>query len=297
MNKLAEQQENKSTFPAIMVQRDEKLAVWFEMMDSKVAAAIHIAETFTVSDNETMEIAKAHIKATRIVKDEAKDVIKPYKDRINDIKQQILDTEKRYTLVCDKAEAILKGKINDRLDYLEKQRREEEERLRKIAEADRQKRLDTINKSLDKLLDKVDDLNEQKKALEERIEDPEITVEEAETIRERINAIEAKLGMAQSKVETKQVEIQNVASPISVSVTNQEKVQGMSSNVIWEVQEIVNPRAVLQAILDGKLSMACISFNSVKLKQAANDQVKGMRNATPNIPGVTFVARRDTRIR
>jgi DNA repair exonuclease SbcCD ATPase subunit len=284
-------------FPAIILGKDEQLELWFFNTEQAVREAITTAQRLVIADDITMQTATDLKRAYKQGEKDAAEKIKPFKDRINDIKKQILDAEKALTVEGFKFAAdIVMEKINARVNFLEAEKRKEEARLRELAEKDRQKRLDSINGALDKLLEKQTDLTAQRQSLEDRIQAPDITEEEADIIRTRIEAIDRKLGQVSQRVETKQIAMEEVAAPMTVSVQNFEKPKGMSSSIVYEVQEIHNPKAVLRAIIEGTLSIACVTFNTAKIKQAANDSVKGT-NVAPNIPGVTFIAKRDTRIR
>jgi DNA repair exonuclease SbcCD ATPase subunit len=284
-------------FPAIILGKDEQLELWFFNTEQAVQEAITKAQALVITDDATMQTATDLKRAYKQGEKDAAEKIKPFKDRINDIKKQILDAEKALTVEGFKMAAdIIIKKINDRVDFLEAEKRKEEARIREIAEKDRQKRLSSYNTALDKLLEKQTDLTAQRQALEDRLQSPDVTEEEADIIRTRIEAIDKKLGQVSQRVETKQIAMDEVAAPMTVMVNNFAKPKGMSSTIVYEVQEIHNPKAVLRAILEGQLSIACVNFNVVKIKQAGNDQVKGT-NMAPNIPGVTFLAKRDTRIR
>ena len=243
-----------------------------------------------------MEDAKVIIKGLRAYKTEATDIIKPYKQRLDEVKKQVLTVEKGLVSQCDEGEGILKQKINARLDYLEGERIKEEARLRELAEKDRQKRMESINKKLDGLLDKASDYTEQKQILEAQLEDPEMTVEEAEIIRQKINKIEFLLGNVQGRVEEKTLEVENVASPVNIVVDNKPDVKGLSSSKVWEPVQVMSAALLLRAILEGRAPASCVKFDMVAIKRFANDQVKGT-NSTPNVPGVQFREVRDTRIR
>jgi hypothetical protein len=286
-----------SRFPAIILGKDEQLELWFFNTEQAVSEAITKAQCLTIIDDDTMQQATDLKRAYKQGEKDAAEKIKPFKDRINDIKKQILDAEKALTVEGFKFAAdIVMEKINARVNFLEAERRKEEARLKEIAEKDRQKRLNSINGALDKLLEKQTDLTAQRQSLEDRIQAPDVTEEEADIIRTRIEAIDKKLGQVSQRVETKQIAMEETAAPMTVSVNNFEKPKGMSSKIVWKLVEIFNPKALLRAIVDGLVSIACITFNTAKIEQKANDDVKGT-NTAPNIPGCRFEAKRDTRIR
>jgi len=286
-----------SGLPAIIVGKDEQLELWFSNTTKDVEFALSKATALVISDDDSMQLAVEMKRAYKQGEKDAADKIKPFKDRVNEIKDQILKAEKSLTVNGYKHAAdLVVNKINMRVDILEEERKAEEKRINDLAERDRQKRLNSINGALDKLLEKQTDLNAKRQSLEDRIQAPDVTEEEADIIRTRIEAIDKQLGQVSQRVETKQVAMEEVSAPMTVSVSNFDKPKGMSSSIVYEVHEIHNPKAVLRAILDGTLSIACVNFNVAKIKQAGNDQVKGT-NTAPNIPGVTFIAKRDTRIR
>ena len=286
----------KSTFPAIVISNDAKLTLWHEETTLAVDNANRAATALEITDDASMDMAVDMKRTYKEGEKQATEVIKPYKQRLDEVKKQILDVEKDLAGGYKRAADTVMSKINNRLDYLEAEKKKEEARLREIAEKDKEKRLKTIHEGLNKILGQFSDLNEQRQALEMRITEQEITVEEAEIIRIEIEAIDKKLGNMTQRIETKQIAMEEAAAPMTVNVNNFDKPKGMSSTTVYEVAEIHNQRAVLREIIDGRLPIACITFNLAKIKQAGNDQVKGS-NAAPNIPGVTFTAKRDTRIR
>lgn len=64
---------------------------------------------------------------------------KPMKDAAHQAHKQVCDREKEMTGPLGKAEKVIKGKMGDYQRKVEQERREQEERLRKAAEAEREK--------------------------------------------------------------------------------------------------------------------------------------------------------------
>ena len=296
--------EGYSGLPAIIVSQDKALIIWYASTQEDVAHAQEIAGDLIIVDDAQMQEAVDLRNKYRARRKEVLERIGFHKDRVNRLHDQIMAVEKE--LAGDerkqdggyqKAMKTLTDKINLRLDYLDEQRRLEEARLSRIAEADRQKRQATITKGLDKLLSGLSDLNEQRKALEARVGDPETTVEEAEEIRSRINAIDALARKATAQVDEKQVHLEQVTAPATIVVDNKPDVKGMSSKVVYFVERIVNDNALHQAVIDGKAPRTACTWNFSKLAQAANDQVKGMEGVVPSMPGVAFGTKRVTTTR
>jgi len=290
--------ESRPTFPAVIATRDESLTTWLDQQYLAVGEAERGARLLKVTDKDSMEQGVAMKRNFKAGSTLVSGFIKPYKQRLDDIKNQILDVEKALAGGYDKASEVVMTKINTYLNEVEALRLAEEKRLRELAEKEREKRLTQINAALDKLLEKKESLADQRAALEEQLNAEGNTLEETEILKARISAIDAKIGMTSTKIEDKQTQIEQTANPLfQMSVPMPETVKGMSTTVIWEVEQISNKRLVLQAVLDNLIPMACVDINEVKVKQAGNDQVRGQKNVAPNIPGVVFRQKRDTRVR
>lgn len=288
--------KTRPTFPAVIISRDDNLAVWLDNTAIAVEIALKTAYDLTITDDDSMSLAVNLKREFRESERSTSDIIKPYKQRLDEVKKQIIDTEKDLAGGFKKASDIVMQKINDRVDFLEQERKKEERRLLEMAEKEKQKRLDAINASLDKLLDKENQLLAQKQILEEHLKNQSLTVEEAEIIRSRIESIEKRIDVTSQRIETKQTSMNEVSEPLIISVNNFEKPKGMSTRSVWKLVEVSNPKATLKGIIDGIVPLGCVAFSSSKLERLANDQVSGT-NQAPNVPGCRFEAIRDTRIR
>lgn len=289
-NTATQAQEQKPTFQKLMTVPDAAIAIWFDNIDDKVADVVRRAREIVIVDDDTMKEAKEIIAESKGISKEAIDFIKPYKERVNDIKQQILDTEKRFVVPCsDNVEKPLKNAIGAYLDKKEEERREEERRRREEAEKERQKRLDKIGKGLDTLLDKVADLNERRALLEERLEDQSITVEEADEIRARIEAIDTKQRSLNTSVVERQVQMEETAAATTATVESKPKVEGMSTGKHKEPTGVTQPMVLVKAIAEGRIPIGVIKWDMT--------QIKRLLNAGVDVPGVTYEIKRDIRVK
>lgn len=282
-------QEKQHVFGTLAIIEDSALAEWFGDQEILIHSFLSKAQTIEIKHSDDKEIVKNMIVEVREYGKEALAKIKPFKDRVNEVRQQILDREKDFSVPADQAQKILKDKLNARLDLEEKERIAEENRLRELAEKDRIKRLDAINAKLEKLTGSVAGLADKKAILEASITD-ETSVEEAEVIRARIEAIDAKLAREQGKVIEQQTRVQETAIPTFVNVKT-EKVQGVASSKKLKCTGVSNEMALLRAIVEGKIPAwkGLISFNLTQITKLAN--------MGQELPGCEFAMERDTRIR
>lgn len=290
------EEEGAGLFPAVITTPDATLVAWFGEMDAKIAGIVEDAESYVVEADEIgVKAANEKIRECRALGKEAIDGIKPYKDRLNELKGQVMAAEHHYVDPTKKAEDIYARKRDEALDKIEAAAKAEAERIAKLAQAEQEKRLKAINARLDKLLEKTEDLTAQKANLEAALQDSEITEEEAAIIRQRIGKIETQLAGAQSKVDEKQSELEQTAAPIAVAVETP-KIGGMSSGKRWVAERIAQPKLLLQAIIQGKVPMSSVKFVASEIEKFANmQQVKGS-GAAPTIPGVIFRQERATRV-
>ena len=296
--------EGYSGLPAIIVSQDKALIIWYASTQDDVAHAQGLAGDLIITDDAQMQEAVDLRNKYRARRKEVLERIAFHKDRVNRLHDQIMAVEKE--LAGDerkqdggyqKAMKTLTDTINRRLDYLDEQRKAEEARLSKIAEADRQKRQATIAKGLDKLLSGLTDLNEQRKALEARIGDPDTTVEEAEEIRARINAIDALARKTTAQVDEKQVRLEQVTAPATVVVDNRPDVKGLNSKVVYFAEKVINDDALHMAVVDRIAPRSACTWSMPILSKALNDQVRGMDGVMPTMPGLQIGTKRVTTTR
>lgn len=276
-------------FPAVIISKNEELVQWFDEMESKTASVLEEAQLHTIIDEPTMICAKEIIQKAKQYGKQIIDVIKPYKDRINEVKDQILAVEKHYGNRCKQAEIILKNKVDARLTYLEELQRKEEARLRELAQKEREKRLNAINDKISKLVDKFSTVQEQITALENSITE-DMTIEEAEAIRSKIEGLRAKLDNFQDSIQQKQLEAEEVTVMPTANITTEAtaKVQGMSTRFELIPVEVTNPMAVIRAIVAGQVPIGAVTFNMSVLKKLANAglEIQGVRYEKKRIIGV-----------
>lgn len=290
MNNTTEQlqENNKHIFGALAIIEDNALVQWFDDKEAIIHGYLVRANDFNIKCAGDKETVKDMIVEVREHGKEAIAKIKPFKDRVNEIRQQILDREKDFSVPAEQAQKILKDKLNARLDLEERERIEEENKLREQAEKERQKRIDAINVKLDKAVANTANLAEQKGYYESLLEGA--GVEEAEVIRTKIEAIDAKLSREQNKVIEQQTKIQEVSIPTFVKVETP-KTQGVASSKKLKCTAVTNEMTLLKAIVEGRIPAwkGIVSFNLV--------QISRLRNMGQDVPGCEFVEERDTRIR
>ncbi len=298
----------------LVVQANEELSLQIRDTRDKLLAYLEDAKLTTIENDEDAKEAGDTIKQIREDCEPVLEAIKPFKEQVSGKLDEIRSIEKVFTTQLQRADQVkamadprftafqailtLKTKMNEYLD--EKERKAEEERLRieKEAREKQEKQLKAITAKLDKIQAEGKDKAEQKAFLEKYLEEEAGTIseEEAAQVRARIETLTLELRNIETKTIDAQTKMEQVAAPVTVAM-EQTKIAGQSTRKVWTATQVVNSRALLQAILDGKVPMGCVSFNLAQLSKAANDQVKGMQGVTPVIPGVTLVSQRDTRVR
>jgi len=282
-------QEEAAYFPAVIISKNTELATWFDKIDADTYHILDIAVLQDIKNDVQLVEAKDTISEAKKYLKNITEVIKPYKQRIDDVKKQILDVERHYSDRCKQAEAILKAKIDKYLTYLEEQARKEEARLRELAQKEREKRLNAINDKISKLVDKFSTIQEQITALESGITD-DMTIEEAEAIRSKIEGLKAKLDNYQEGIQQKQFEAEEVTIIPTANIIAEApaKVQGMSTRFELIPVEVTNPMAVVRAIAAGQVPIGAVTFNMGVLKKLANAglEIQGVRYEKKRVIGV-----------
>lgn len=267
-------------FPAVVISKNEDMVAWFDDMEADTAHVLNAAELQVINTDAQMIEAKDTIGEAKKCLKSITEIIKPYKQRVDDVKKQILDVERHYSDRCKQAEAILKGKIDARLTYREDLQRKEEARLRELAQKEREKRLNAINDKIGKLVDKFSTVQEQITALENSITE-DMTIEEAEAIRSKIDGLKAKLENFQDGIQQKQIEAEETTIIPTASIITEAsaKVQGMSTRFETIPVEVTNPMAVVRAIAAGQVPIGAVTFNMSVLKKLANAglEIQGVR--------------------
>jgi hypothetical protein len=307
-------EEQPGAIGQLVVQADQALTVAIRSTRESMLARLEEAKAFTCETEADVEAATKMIVAIREECEPIIERIKPFKEEVSGELDRIRSIEKIFTTTVSKADQVkamadprftafqailtLKTKMNNCLDEIERKKEEERRRIEEEARREQEKRLKAISAKLDKIQAEGKDKAEQKAFLEKYLEEDAETIsdEEAAQVRARIETLTLELKGIESKVIEKQTQMEQVTTPVTVAM-EQTKVAGLSSGKRWVAGQVVNSRLLLQAILDGKAPMGCVTFSLPVLSRYGNDQVKGMKGAQPTIPGVEFRQERDSRVR
>ena len=286
METTTERNESQAlVLPGLQVTQNMELTHWAADMDIAVRSLEQAVKVMKVKSNPELEVSAEVVREINSRIKEAEEKIKPFKQRLDEIKGLFLATEKRYVVPLKEMKSKALKLQNDYLDYLEEERKKEEARINEQAAKEREKRLEAINKQLDKDLSKMTSIEEQISAMEKMLEDTEnTTVEKAEEIRRRIDNLELRKQSLTQKIDEKQTRMEEIATPQTVTVDNKPKIDGMSERKEWVPVKVINPKAILQAIIDDRLPLSAVDFNMGIIKR--------LKNAGQSIPGVEFQSKR-----
>lgn len=310
LNAPEQQQEQEEIIGQLVVKRDAALTV--RLSNGRLQMLDYLQRAKAINPRTEEDIAECSrlVSEIRGEGETLLEIIAPFKAQVRERLDMILSIEKLFTASVPKAQQataraderciafqatdMIKKKMNAAYDEIERRKEEEARKVEELARKEADDRIKKIGAAMDKLLEKAESLAEQKAVLEARLEDQSITLEEAEVIRARIEKIEVQLGNAQAKASEKQVEVAQLAQPISVPV-EQTKIGGVSTKVVW-IPTVTNPRSLLQAVMFGSVPMSAIKWDITAIKQYGNAMVKGTKNQ-PSVPGVSWQAERTTSIK
>ncbi len=298
----------------LAIREDQALSVEIRTVREKMIAYLKRAEDFVFNTEADLAEAGQIIVDIKNDCEPILEKIKPFKDEVSTELDRIRSIEKIFTTTVSRADAAkargderfiafqaidaLKDKMNTFRDELEAKAEAERLKVEEEARKQQEKALKAISDKLNKLQAQGKDKAEQKAFLEKYLEEESDTIDEDEAAqcRARIETLSLELKAIDGKVAVKQTEMERVATPVTVA-KEETKVAGQTSKKVWVAVQVTNARLLLQAILDGKVTMACVEFKLPQLSREANNQVKGMDGVAPSIAGVEFAAQRDTRIR
>ena len=272
----------------------EALAV--KEIEGKVQPLLEEAQAITVHTPEQMSLATERVKDIKALKNEIEAFYKPLKEKAYEAHKALCKAEKDHLFPLNEAQGIYEGKLKTRLDEIEAEERAEAARRAEEERKAHEARVKKAVKKVEDLLSKSLGMQEQIGVLRKELENPELTPEEVYIIQTRLDVLEEQYNKAVEKVEEKKAEIEATVftAPPSTgpsSTSGPKKVagvSGMSTKMTYKV-EVVNPKAVLKAILDGFIGVDVVSFNIPVLNRIANTGV--------NIPGTNKVPDRKLNIR
>jgi len=232
-------------------------------------------ETNPVATNETLQRAVGTVKdAAMILKvaspadvEHARDGIREIKRRrdvINDhcdsgIKQahalhkQLVADKKRLTDELDEAERIIKRKVGDYQIECERLAREEQEKARKAAEVEQQRKVEAARKKIEKALEKAGTIQEKIDAVTAVIEDETTTDTELALAERQLEVLNLQLQGLNDKAQEAQekaVEIAEAPAYIPPAAVV-EKTKGVGVKKVYDILSIDSAK-LIKEIAEGK---------------------------------------------
>lgn len=266
-----------------------------ETLGAKVQPVLEEAKALKVHTTEEMSLATEKVKGIKGLKSEIETFYKPLKEKAHEAHKALCEAEKKHLAPLVEAQKIYEGKLKVRLDEIEDAERREAERRAEEERKAHEARVKKAIKKVEDLLTKSGDLQQQIETLRKELENPELTEDEGYIIRTRLEVLEAQYNKAVEKVEEKKAEIEEptFTAPLSgPSPTSGPKkvagVSGMSTKMTYKV-EVVNPKALLKAIIEGFIGIEAVSFNIPVLNKIASTGV--------NIPGTNKIPNRKLNIK
>jgi len=253
------------------------------IMEKKISPLIAQANALVIRCQADLESAKDTISnVIKALKREIDDTFDVLISKAHAAHKEAVAQKKRHYEPLEAAERQIKQKMGTYLDEQDRIRRIEEQRLRELAERERQAAINKADKRIADLMAKSGDLSAQIHALTAELDNPELPDIDRERIGAQVQALQRKYNSLQTKVEEKQIEVETVIStPAPATVIEMPKVTGLSSRTEL-IPTVTNPLALVKAIAEGRFPVGLI-----KEKGWDYALLKKLVNSGMNIPGVS----------
>lgn len=223
-------------------------------MQKETTDIVGQAETLIVKDNQSNKAATLLLRLIKDFQKEIKDELRPAIEDAHSLHKRLVAQEKKFLEPLQNAEQRIKLKINQFINEQEQIRiKAQQEALAKAkAEEDRQRKIKEEQER------KWREKEAKAKAEADRLA-AEGKSKEAEKAR-----IEAE--KAAEKAEERKEEAEAIHEPVAEIASDVEKQKGLSQRDNWTAQ-VLDPDAVIQAVIDGNLPRYCVKVDEAALKR------------------------------
>lgn len=213
--------------------------------------ALALAEAYTCASDDDLMAGRDLMNGCKNARDTIKAFFKPLKQKQDEVKRNLLDTEREHLESAEKPLGIIEGKMKT---YVQEREEKEREARRKAEEI------------------------RQKAEREQQRRDEEASRKAAEL---------AKKGKA---AQAREVLAQNDRTVVSIPTAPPppepiREVKGLSTGKKWTAQ-VTNLKALCKAIGEGRASMGYVKVN----QSALDGMARSMKNEDLDIPGVVGVS-------